>query len=523
MLSIQKFFCLLALAGCSIVPLLVNSAVAQEIPELTERQKSVILLDARIDRIVEDAKKYEGFEGLENLPMEGPFEGIKVTDLKRVFASVSFPEDIQSVMAMAMVMRPPEKLPFDFFIRIEFNDAEQVEKFQSNIAADSKTVEIGGKEFFAADSGPSPAVAHRVNETTFEFGTPDYCLQEKREFFTDQIKAAYKAAPDEPVRLVIDLETRADLIRDVVDIGKQQMDNPVAVAYLELIDNAKTIVFTQSLASDTLATLMIEGANEADAQELKEGLEGLMGTAKIAMPALLANVRAAKVSEKTIGVLKTIVDDLEATIEGNNVSIVLEKPEGFVEAVNEIQIAVRKQAKAVSKLNNFRQMGLAALNYQSAFGEFPYNNEDTHKDLSWRVRVLPFLEENEIFDQLKTDQSPEDEANAKFADQMPSLFGSDKKNAGVSWIKSKVKSFGDITDGTSNTIMLIENPNAGPWLKNTPLTAEDAIQLVSNLKDGEQLVIVLYDCSTHKIENSIDKETLKNLLDPADGNAVNWP
>jgi len=134
--------------------------------------------------------------------------------------------------------------------------------------------------------------------------------------------------------------------------------------------------------------------------------------------------------------------------------------------------------------------------------------------------VLPFLDQQEIFDQLETDKGPEDEANSKFADQMPKIFGSDGKNAVVSWISSETKAFKDIPDGTSNTIVLIENPNAGPWLKNTPFTAEDAMQLVANLKDGEELVVVLYDGSTGSIDNSIDKETLRNLLDPKDGNVV---
>ena len=523
MLSIQKFLCLFALAGCSLVPLLVNSSVAQEIPELTENQKSVILFDARIDRFIEDAKQYDGSESLENFPMEGPFDGIKLTDLKRVFGTARLPDNLETVMEM--MQGPPEKLPFDFFVRIEFNDAELLEKFASNLADDSKTIEIGGKEFFTDKYSPGIAVGHRIDETTFEFGTPDYCLQEKRNFFTEQLKAAYKTAPNEPVRLVIDLETRADLIKDVVEMGKQQFDNPIAEAYLELIDNAKSIVFTQSMASDELATLLIEGINEAEAKELKDGLEGILGSAKLAMPGVITEMkRGLKVSEKSTGVVKTMVDDLEATVEGTSVSIVLKKPEGFEEAVGEIQLAVRGQAKVVSRQNDFRQMGLAALNFESANTEFPYNMEgDIHKDLSWRVRVLPYLEQHELFDQLETDKGPEDEANSKFADKMPKLYGADGKNSGVSWIKSDVKGFGDITDGSSNTIMLIENPNAGPWMKNTPLTAEDAMKLVSDLKDGEELIVVLYDCSTHSINNSIDKETLKNLLDPTDGNVVeNW-
>ena len=521
MLSIQRVFVLLALAGCVLASLQGN-AFAQDIPVLTEKQKSVILFDARVDRMVEDAKKYDGSEALENLPMEGPFEGIKFTDLKRVFGSASLPEDLGSVMAMAG--GPPEKLPFDFFVRIEFNDAQQVEKFEANIAAESKEIEIGGSKYYVPQYGPPLALGHRVGEAAFEFGTADYCRQAKRNFFTDQLKAAYKKAADEPLRIAIDLESRAELVKEAVEMGKQQIDNPVAGAYLDLIDNAKSIVFTQSMASENLATLLIEGVNQADAEELQGGLESLLGIAKLGAPVGLAEMkRAIKVSDKSIEVGKTMVDDLKATIEGTTVSIVLKKPEGFEEAVSEFQTAARAQAKAISRQNDFRQLGLSALNYESAHMEFPYNvGDELHEDFSWRVRVLPFLEQSNIYDQIDAKKGPEDKANSELVDKMPKVFGADGKNSGVSWVQSEVKGFADITDGSSNTIMLIENPNAGPWLKNTPFTADDAMKLVSNLKDGEKLIVVLYDCSTHTIDNKLDKETLKNLLDPKDGNVVEF-
>jgi len=492
MLSIQRVFLLLALAVCSLVSLPENSSVAQDIPALKENQSSVILFDLRIDKFAEDAKKYNGSEALAGLPI-GAFKDIKLTDLKRVFGSASLPENLES--AMKNMMGPP------------------------------KDQKIGGKEFFVPKFGAKFALGHRVDQNTFEIGTQAYCLQEKRDFYTDQLKTALNTAPDDPIRVVIDLETRADFIKEAIDLGKQQLDNPVTEAYLDLVDNAKSLVFTQSLASNNLATLMIEGVNETDAKDLRDGLESLLGSAKLGAPTLIGQLKnQMKISDKSGAALKTMVDDLEATIEGTSISVILKKPEGLEEAVGEIQTAIQVQAKAVSKRNFFRQVGLSALNYESANREFPYGEvKGYHNDLSWRVKVLPYLEQNQIFDQLKTDKGPEDEANAKFVSEMPECFGPDGKNAGVSWIQSGVKGFADITDGSSNTIMLIENPNAGPWLKNTPFTAEEAIQLVSNLKDGQELVVVLYDCSTHTIDNSIDKETLKNLLDPADGNVVqNW-
>lgn len=521
MFSIRRVFVLFALTGCVLVSLKGNTC-AQDFPVLKEKQKSVILFDVRVDRMIEDAKKYDGSRSLENLPMAGFFRGFKFTDLKRVFGSVGFPEDLETVMAM--IGGPPKKLPLDFFVRIQFDDAYHVEKFEANIASESKQIEVGGKDFYVPRYGPVLAMAHRIDETTFEFGTSDYCLQAKRNFFTDQLKAAYRTAPDEPLRIVIDLKTRAGLIKDAVDFGKQQVDNPVVGAYLDLTNNAKSLVLTQSMSSENLATLIVEGVNEADAEELRGGLESLLGIAKLGAPTGLAQMkREFKVSDKSIEVAKTMVDDLEATIQGPVVSMFLKKPEGFEEAVSEIQMAIRSKAESVQRQNDFRQMGLSALNYESVHGEFPYNvGDELHEEFSWRVRLLPFLEQSNVYDQLDVSKGPEDKANSDLLDKMPKVFGADGKDAGVSWVQSEVKRFADITDGSPNTIMLIENPNAGPWLKNTTFTADEAMKLVSNLKDGEKLIVVFYDCSTHTIDNTIDKETLKNLLDPSDGNVVKF-
>jgi len=118
MLSMQRVCLLFVLAGCVLVSLLGGNSFAQDIPVLKEEQKSVILFDARIDKFVENARKYEGSEALENLPMEGPFQGIKITELKRVFGAASLPSDLGKIMAL--MGGPPEKLPLDFFIRIQF-------------------------------------------------------------------------------------------------------------------------------------------------------------------------------------------------------------------------------------------------------------------------------------------------------------------------------------------------------------------------------------------------------------------
>ncbi len=66
--------------------------------------------------------------------------------------------------------------------------------------------------------------------------------------------------------------------------------------------------------------------------------------------------------------------------------------------------AAREAARAMQCRNNMRQLGLAAMNYVSAFEMYPpssspYNVRGSSSAVSWIVRVLPHLEQQSLYDQ----------------------------------------------------------------------------------------------------------------------------
>ena len=82
----------------------------------------------------------------------------------------------------------------------------------------------------------------------------------------------------------------------------------------------------------------------------------------------------------------------------------------------------------------------------------------------------------------------------------------------------------DIVDGTSNTIAVIECPDdlAVPWTKpDEGLSSEmfDIKLLLGMYPNGTNIAFA--DGSTHFIPNSVDPETLRNLMKMNDGNIVN--
>lgn len=76
--------------------------------------------------------------------------------------------------------------------------------------------------------------------------------------------------------------------------------------------------------------------------------------------------------------------------------------------------SVREAARRISCSNNMRQIGLAVLNYESATGEFPVNQVGPGRPLnstsefgsgyySWLVPILPYVEQNNVFDLVNHD------------------------------------------------------------------------------------------------------------------------
>ena len=87
--------------------------------------------------------------------------------------------------------------------------------------------------------------------------------------------------------------------------------------------------------------------------------------------------------------------------------------------------AAREAARRVQSMNNMKQLMLGMLNYESAHGSFPApaRCDDNGKPLlSWRVELLPFLEEQSLYDALHRDEPWDSPHNKKLITQMPPVF-----------------------------------------------------------------------------------------------------
>ena len=75
--------------------------------------------------------------------------------------------------------------------------------------------------------------------------------------------------------------------------------------------------------------------------------------------------------------------------------------------------------------NHFHQLSLAMLNYDQIHGRFPsYCSFDKEGKplLSWRVHLLPFLWETELYNQFHLDEPWDSEHNKELITKMPPIY-----------------------------------------------------------------------------------------------------
>ena len=318
-----------------------------------------------------------------------------------------------------------------------------------------------------------------------------------------------------------------------------------------LIEGLQGAMFTADLAGTGkyLSQIEVRTANKNSAMQLSALAQGMLQMQKAQMLSM-ANAPESPLNEEAAETLAGLYDTVKITTKDSSVSYVMPKPDdmdsflatmkpGFVamfEAVRES----RKAAIAMSRVNNMKQIGLAFHNYHDVYSHFPAANgngesgQGKKTGLSWRVYLLPFIEQAPLYTQFNMDEDWDSPHNKALIEKMPDIFkveGVDKPgHTSVHVFTGKDTAMGtddgvgfrDIVDGTSNTILAVV---AGPesaevWTKPGGLefNPEDPKKVLGTL--GEQFLVLICDGSVRFLKSSIDVETLRNLIQRNDGNVV---
>jgi prepilin-type processing-associated H-X9-DG protein len=143
---------------------------------------------------------------------------------------------------------------------------------------------------------------------------------------------------------------------------------------------------------------------------------------------------------------------------------------------------IRAAANRMKSSNNLKQFALAIHNYHDVNNSVPVAIcDNTGKPLlSWRVAILPYVEQDNLYKQFKLDEPWDSENNKKLIEKMPKIFelpGAPAKpgqthyrtfvGQQASWktYADQVKIPASIPDGMSQTWMIVEAEEAVTWTK----------------------------------------------------------
>ncbi len=202
---------------------------------------------------------------------------------------------------------------------------------------------------------------------------------------------------------------------------------------------------------------------------------------------------------------------------------------------------VQGAANSAKSMNNMKQIALAWHNYHDAENNGPPAAvcDRTGKPLlSWRVLILPYIEQDNLFKEFKLDEVWDSAHNKKLLARMPPIYAMPGGKAGETnthyrvfvgngagwdWIMgSKLQT---ITDGTSNTIMCVTAADAVPWSKPDELEFDpkkDMTKLLGNFF-GRGPQVAMFDGSVRTISKDVDTKTLNAAITKSGGEVLELP
>ena len=165
--------------------------------------------------------------------------------------------------------------------------------------------------------------------------------------------------------------------------------------------------------------------------------------------------------------------------------------------------ASRIAAQRAQSVNNLKQIGLAMQNYAQANKHLPADirGKDGKPLLSWRVQILPYIEQMPLFTEFKLDEPWGSPHNKALVERMPDFFavpgspaepgrtfyrGFSGKGTLFDPAVPQGVELAKITDGTSNTIAVVEAKESVPWTR-----PGGEIPFDADSKDPEALVAAL--------------------------------
>jgi type II secretory pathway pseudopilin PulG len=205
--------------------------------------------------------------------------------------------------------------------------------------------------------------------------------------------------------------------------------------------------------------------------------------------------------------------------------------------------AAREAARRSASMNNVSHIERLFMLYESDNERLPaYANFDTDGKplLSWRVHMLPYLGEQDLYEQFHLDEPWDSPHNKKLIPRMPSVYRNpssrlpaEEGKSGYLGVFGNGSAFtgakegitsASVTDGLSRTVNLVQVADDAAEVWTCPadwtIDAENPKKGLGELHPGGWIVGFM-DGSVRRIDSDIDERLWKALLTTSGGEAIN--
>ncbi len=298
---------------------------------------------------------------------------------------------------------------------------------------------------------------------------------------------------------------------------------------------------TVDLADETLARLTMDAEDSESAQRLEEMAQGYRGAAALVLSALRGQwVRGEDgkgyaplfaLGRETLAGITTSRQVRQVVVEAPAPAALADLPQTLEAAL----VAATRGAARQERVRRLQMIGLALHNYHVVKGSFPLaasRDVAGRPLLSWRVHLLPWLGETELYQKFRLDQPWDSPHNRALIAHMPAVFhtpgaaqdGRTRMVApmapGTPLAASRPVALNDFTDGPDQTILLVEcGPDRSvPWTQpeDMPVDLNDPLAALGSV-DKEGFLSLYGDGRVEIIRPVIAAHALKALFTHAGG------
>lgn len=307
--------------------------------------------------------------------------------------------------------------------------------------------------------------------------------------------------------------------------------NPMLKALSPLWESATSLTLGVTLDQKTNLTLTGIASDEGQAEKVKTAMEGGVSMLTVLLNALKQNPDPA-LSKLASEDLMPMLAAHQLTLTGKEATLKITSDTEKLASMLVVPLtAAREAATLTQQKNNLKMIMLAMHNYHDVHKHFPpavVIDQESGVPRSWRVELLPLLDQQKLYDQYKKNEPWDSEANMKVLAQMPVVFKdlrakSETNNTAVTAAYGKNLTFEpgdkegrkipDFTDGTSNTIAVIGVQTEIPWTKPEDIEIDVTQSKLPTLGTAEQGYLFGFcDGSVRRAPGNVDVGTLKIAL-----------